>query len=128
MTGVFEANSVEETWALARQFAAELKRGDVVCLEGDLGAGKTTFTPGLAAALAAWQEGSARPVAASQSSSSMFCPKGKSNGRSPCNVTRIRMARFFDCPAVRWGNKNLIVRLMLKCLLNIFIKRTSIHS
>lgn len=51
MTGVFEVDSVEETWALARQFAAELKSGDVVCLEGDLGAGKTTFTQGLAAAL-----------------------------------------------------------------------------
>lgn len=51
MTGVFDVNSVEETWALARQFATELKPGDVVCLEGDLGAGKTTFTQGLAAAL-----------------------------------------------------------------------------
>ena len=51
MTGVFEVNSVEETWALARKLAAELKPGDVVCLEGDLGAGKTTFTQGLAAAL-----------------------------------------------------------------------------
>ena len=51
MTGVFEVHSVEETWGLARQFAQELKPGDVVCLEGDLGAGKTTFTQGLAAAL-----------------------------------------------------------------------------
>ena len=51
MTGSFEVGSVEETWALARQFAAELKPGDIVCLEGDLGAGKTTFTQGLAAAL-----------------------------------------------------------------------------
>ena len=51
MTGAFEVNSVEETWGLARRFAAELKPGDVVCLEGDLGAGKTTFTQGLAAAL-----------------------------------------------------------------------------
>ena len=51
MTGVFEVNSVEETWALAKKLAAELKPGDVVCLEGDLGAGKTTFTQGLAAAL-----------------------------------------------------------------------------
>jgi len=51
MTGSFEVNSVEETWALARKLAAELKPGDVVCLEGDLGAGKTTFTQGLAAAL-----------------------------------------------------------------------------
>ncbi len=51
MKGTFEVASVEETWALARRFAAELKPGDVVCLEGDLGAGKTTFTQGLAAAL-----------------------------------------------------------------------------
>jgi len=51
MTGVFEVGSVEETWALAREFAKELTPGTVVCLEGDLGAGKTTFTQGLAAAL-----------------------------------------------------------------------------
>ena len=51
MTGVFEVGSVEETWELAKKLAAELKPGDVVCLEGDLGAGKTTFTQGLAAAL-----------------------------------------------------------------------------
>ena len=51
MTGVYNVNSVEETWGLAKKLAAELKPGDVVCLEGDLGAGKTTFTQGLAAAL-----------------------------------------------------------------------------
>lgn len=51
MTGSFEVNSVEETWSLARKFAEGLKPGDVICLEGDLGAGKTTFTQGLAAAL-----------------------------------------------------------------------------
>ena len=51
MKGSFEVHSVEETWALARQLADELKPGDVVCLEGDLGAGKTTFTQGLAAAM-----------------------------------------------------------------------------
>ena len=51
MTGVFEVGSVEETWELAKKLAAELRPGDVVCLEGDLGAGKTTFTQGLAAAM-----------------------------------------------------------------------------
>jgi len=51
MTGVYEVHSVEETWALAREFASELTPGTVVCLEGDLGAGKTTFAQGLAAAL-----------------------------------------------------------------------------
>ena len=53
MNPVYSVASVEETWAVARQFAAELQPGDVVCLEGDLGAGKTTFTQGLAAALGA---------------------------------------------------------------------------
>ena len=51
MNQAYNVASVEETWAVARQFAAELKPGDIVCLEGDLGAGKTTFTQGLAAAL-----------------------------------------------------------------------------
>jgi tRNA threonylcarbamoyladenosine biosynthesis protein TsaE len=46
-----EVKSVEETWALAREIAASLKPGDVICLEGDLGAGKTTFTQGLAKAM-----------------------------------------------------------------------------
>ena len=51
MTDSFEVGSVEETWAVAAKLASTLKPGDVVCLEGDLGAGKTTFTQGLAAAL-----------------------------------------------------------------------------
>ena len=50
---IFETHDENETWAVAKQFAATLKSGDVVCLEGDLGAGKTTFTQGLCAALGA---------------------------------------------------------------------------
>ena len=50
---IYEVNSVEETWAAARALAAQLKRGDIVRLEGDLGAGKTTFVQSLAAALGA---------------------------------------------------------------------------
>ena len=53
MQSEYVVKSVEETWKLAGEFADELKPGDVVCLEGDLGAGKTTFTQGLAAHLGA---------------------------------------------------------------------------
>ncbi len=41
----------EETAALGRSLAAELRPGDVLALAGDLGAGKTRFTQGLAAGL-----------------------------------------------------------------------------
>ena len=37
-------NSVEETEKLAQKFASKLEKGDVILLNGDLGAGKTTFT------------------------------------------------------------------------------------
>ena len=40
MNNRYDVNGVEETWAVAKAFAAELKPGDVVCLEGDLGAGR----------------------------------------------------------------------------------------
>ena len=42
------SNSVEETIHAGYEFAKQLQRGDVVCLEGDLGAGKTHFVKGVA--------------------------------------------------------------------------------
>ncbi|TFJ91531.1 tRNA (adenosine(37)-N6)-threonylcarbamoyltransferase complex ATPase subunit type 1 TsaE [Lentibacillus salicampi] len=46
-----ETHSELETKHVAEQLALCLKPGDVVTLEGDLGAGKTTFAKGLAAGL-----------------------------------------------------------------------------
>lgn len=44
-------NSREETIALGEKIAPYLQAGDVLVLNGDLGAGKTTFTKGIAKGL-----------------------------------------------------------------------------
>ena len=41
------SNSAEETLALGRKIAPLLKKGDVLVMTGDLGAGKTLFTTGI---------------------------------------------------------------------------------
>ena len=43
----------EKTIQLAERLAFYLKRGDIVCLDGELGSGKTTFVKGLAKGLGA---------------------------------------------------------------------------
>ena len=44
-------SSLQETEQLAFEFERTLKGGEVITLTGDLGAGKTTFTKGLAKAM-----------------------------------------------------------------------------
>lgn len=48
---VYNTRSEAETEALAAELAGALKAGDVLALDGDLGAGKTAFTRGLARGL-----------------------------------------------------------------------------
>ena len=48
MTQIFQTHSPEETQAIGEQFGQTLKPGDVVALIGDLGAGKTCLTQGIA--------------------------------------------------------------------------------
>ena len=46
-----ETFSAEETYKIGEQMGREAKAGDVICLIGDLGVGKTVFTQGFAAGL-----------------------------------------------------------------------------
>ena len=51
MTATYETLSPAETRRLGRQLAALLQAGDVVLLQGELGAGKTCFAQGIGAGL-----------------------------------------------------------------------------
>src|SRR5665647_2634420 len=46
MNNIYRTQSTEETRALGRKLAREIIPGTLLCLSGDLGAGKTTFTQG----------------------------------------------------------------------------------
>ncbi len=48
---IYNSNSYEQTQSIAAKFASELKKGDVITLDGGLGAGKTAFTGGIAKGL-----------------------------------------------------------------------------
>lgn len=47
----YHSHSVEDTYKFAKTVADTLSSGDILLLNGELGAGKTTFTKGLAKAL-----------------------------------------------------------------------------
>ena len=68
LTGVRESNSESETEAIAAEFANDLKGGEVIFLEGDLGAGKTAFVRGLARGLGAPEDVVASPTFVIQTS------------------------------------------------------------
>ena len=50
---IYHTNSPEETEAIGQLIASRLQPGTIIAFEGDLGAGKTAFTRGLARGLGA---------------------------------------------------------------------------
>lgn len=48
---IFESNSPEETFEIARQLGQQAKPGEIYCLSGDLGVGKTVFSQGFGCGL-----------------------------------------------------------------------------
>ncbi len=47
----FTVNDINDTFSIGRQLGEKCKAGDIICLDGDLGAGKTHFTKGIASGL-----------------------------------------------------------------------------
>lgn len=48
---ILDSNSANETYEIGKKIAEGSKAGDVYCLDGDLGTGKTLFSQGFAAGL-----------------------------------------------------------------------------
>lgn len=48
---LYRSNSAQETFAFAKQLGQNAHAGEVYCLNGDLGVGKTVFSQGFAAGL-----------------------------------------------------------------------------
>jgi len=48
---IFESSSPAQTLAIAKKLGAQAAKGDVYCLSGELGAGKTVFAKGFAKGL-----------------------------------------------------------------------------
>ena len=53
---VFVSHGEKDTLAFAKEYAKSLCAGDVVCLEGGMGAGKTVFAKGVAQGLGIQEE------------------------------------------------------------------------
>ena len=45
---IYESFSEDETFDIAKEIAKKVKPGSVICLDGDLGTGKTAFAKGFA--------------------------------------------------------------------------------
>lgn len=58
----FYTGSNEETQKIAGEFATTLKPGDIVLLDGDLGAGKTVFSKGIVSKLSDGKEIAVSPT------------------------------------------------------------------
>ena len=48
---IFESNSAKDTFAFGQKLGREAVPGEIICLDGDLGVGKTVFTQGFAEGL-----------------------------------------------------------------------------
>ncbi|HEY3921910.1 MAG TPA: tRNA (adenosine(37)-N6)-threonylcarbamoyltransferase complex ATPase subunit type 1 TsaE [Gaiellaceae bacterium] len=89
---VAHTGSAEETEALGARLAVQLRPGDVVAVEGELGAGKTTFVRGACRAL-----GVEQPV-----SSPTFTIGHRYE--APVPVAHLDLYRLRGLGAEEWGN------------------------
>ena len=110
-------NSEKETFDFAKSFAKKLKGGEVIGLIGDLGAGKTIFTKGLAAGLGVKQNITS-PTFVLMKIYKIRNPKSEIRNlahldayriKSPQDITAIGAEEYFNRPdtvtIIEWADK-----------------------
>jgi tRNA threonylcarbamoyladenosine biosynthesis protein TsaE len=100
-------NSLEETQSLAQKLAGELIGGEIICLDGELGAGKTTFAQGLLAGLGV--EGPyTSPTFLIMKEYKVEIPKSKSQSSNELQATNYKPQTVYHIDAYRIGEDDLL--------------------
>ena len=93
---IFVSRSREETEAFAFRFAKTLRAGDVVLLDGDMGAGKTVFAKGVARGLGIEEEVTSPTYAYMNDYDGRLFHYDCYRIESPEQAERLGLADYFD--------------------------------
>jgi len=118
---VFITKTFEETQKLGRDFAKTLKNGDVVCLYGDLGSGKTTFVQGLAQGLGIDNRIISPTfviVRSYELQSPAFVKTSARKQNSKLKTTSVKLKSFYHIDLYRMGGEEDIKSLGLDEIIN----------
>ena len=109
----FVSESAEQTREIAKKYAATLCGGDVILLDGEMGAGKTTFVQGLAAGLGIAESPTSPTYAYMNDYDGRLFHYDCYRIESPEQAERLGLADYFDmggiCVVEWWQNIALLL-------------------
>lgn len=120
----FISKSREETYAFAQEYAKTLRGGDVVLLDGDMGAGKTVFAKGVAKGLGIEEEVTSPTYAYMNDYDGRLFHYDCYRIETPEQAERLGLADYFDMGGiclVEWAQN--IAPLLPKTVKRVKIKK-----
>ena len=123
---VFISKSAEQTLAFAERYAKTLRGGDVLLLDGEMGAGKTLFTKGLAKGLGIEEEVTSPTYAYMNDSDGRLFHYDCYRIESVEQAERLGLADYFDMGGVcviEWSQN--IAPLLPRVVKRVVIKKIS---
>lgn len=109
----FISESAEQTREFAKNYAAKLRGGDVLLLDGEMGAGKTVFVQGLAAGLGISEQPTSPTYAYMNDYDGRLFHYDCYRIETPEQAERLGLADYFDmggiCVVEWWRNIALLL-------------------